>query len=269
MNDLMVRDRDAPMVDRELQSLAAALDDVTAERLGSIGVRPGWRCLEIGAGNGSVARLLADLVGPAGHVDATDIDVSRLASVMPPNTTVKRHDITVDRLLDIAYDLVHVRLVLTHLPARRAVLDRLWRSLRPGGWLLTEDYDRQLLAPPLMSPDDEAARLYHRVMILVAQVMTRAGADTGWGTRAYAAFREVGLTDVTAQTHSQSAGAGSPASELLNVIVAQLRTPLLDTGLVTHSELDRFARLLDNPRFAHATPLFVSTWGRRPAYDTT
>jgi tRNA A58 N-methylase Trm61 len=37
------------------------------------GVTAGWRCLEIGAGNGSLSQWLAERVGSAGHVDATDI----------------------------------------------------------------------------------------------------------------------------------------------------------------------------------------------------
>ena len=38
-------------------------------------VQPGWRCLEVGAGRGSMAVWLAEQVGPSGHVVATDIDV--------------------------------------------------------------------------------------------------------------------------------------------------------------------------------------------------
>jgi 2-polyprenyl-3-methyl-5-hydroxy-6-metoxy-1,4-benzoquinol methylase len=41
-------------------------------------VRPGWRCLEVGAGRGSMAAWLAEQVGPSGHVMATDIDVTYL-----------------------------------------------------------------------------------------------------------------------------------------------------------------------------------------------
>ena len=39
-----------------------------------LGLGPGWRCLEVGAGSGSVARWLAAKVGPEGSVLATDID---------------------------------------------------------------------------------------------------------------------------------------------------------------------------------------------------
>jgi len=41
-------------------------------------VQPGWRCLEVGAGRGSMAVWLAEQVGESGEVVATDIDVTYL-----------------------------------------------------------------------------------------------------------------------------------------------------------------------------------------------
>ena len=51
-----------------------------------------------------------------------------------------RHDITADAIPLARYDLIHARLVLSHLPQRREVLVRLTQALRPGGWLVIEDF---------------------------------------------------------------------------------------------------------------------------------
>lgn len=40
-----------------------------------------------------------------------------------------------------AFNLVHARLLLEHLPQRDEVLRALVRALRLGGWLLVEDFD--------------------------------------------------------------------------------------------------------------------------------
>jgi ubiquinone/menaquinone biosynthesis C-methylase UbiE len=38
-------------------------------------VQPGWRCLEVGGGYGSMAAWLAEKAGPTGHVVVTDADL--------------------------------------------------------------------------------------------------------------------------------------------------------------------------------------------------
>jgi ubiquinone/menaquinone biosynthesis C-methylase UbiE len=95
-------------------------------------VAEGWHCLEVGAGGGSIATWLCDRVGAAGHVVATDIDPRFLDAVGSPNLEVRRHDIASDPLPEAAFDLVHTRLVLVHLPEREAALRRIVRALKPG-----------------------------------------------------------------------------------------------------------------------------------------
>ena len=47
---------------------------------------------------------------------------------------VARHDVTADAIPAARYDLIHARLVLSHLPQRGDVMVRLVRALWPGGW---------------------------------------------------------------------------------------------------------------------------------------
>jgi tRNA A58 N-methylase Trm61 len=64
----------AEQTGRRFASLEACYDPVTIRQLQAIGVADGWWCLEVGAGSGSIARRLAELAGPDGHVVTTDID---------------------------------------------------------------------------------------------------------------------------------------------------------------------------------------------------
>ena len=50
-----------------LKLLEALCDPWTFRHLDGIGVRQGWRCLEVGAGAGSVVRWLSERVGPHGR----------------------------------------------------------------------------------------------------------------------------------------------------------------------------------------------------------
>src|SRR5215468_12462008 len=75
----------------------------------SLGFGPGWHCLEIGGGGGSVARWLSDQVGADGRVVATDIDTRFLDEIRAPNFETWNHDITVENLPTGEFDLVHTR----------------------------------------------------------------------------------------------------------------------------------------------------------------
>src|SRR6516165_12232191 len=76
-------------------------------------VQPGWRCLEVGAGRGSMAVWLAEQVGESGEVVATDIDVTYLKRLDVPNLEVRQHNIlddSLDALGRSSFDLVCSRL---------------------------------------------------------------------------------------------------------------------------------------------------------------
>ena len=122
-----------------------------------------WRsgCAPVGrAGRSAPAghacrRGSSDCVGPTGRVVATDIDVSWMPADAP--FEVRRHDVAADPPPDGGFDLVHVRLVLTHVPQRAEALRRMASALRPGGWLVVEDFDVSIQprACPDAATDDE------------------------------------------------------------------------------------------------------------------
>ncbi|OLZ65342.1 hypothetical protein AV521_32160 [Streptomyces sp. IMTB 2501] len=81
-------------------------------------------------------------MGPDGEVTVTDLEPRWAASrSRPAHVRLLRHDIVRDPLPGRDYDLVHARLVLLHLPERLSVLRRLVSALRPGGWLVLEEFD--------------------------------------------------------------------------------------------------------------------------------
>jgi tRNA A58 N-methylase Trm61 len=85
-----------------LALLERARDPGTIRRLEALGVTSGWRCLEMGAGRGSITRWLAERAGPTGSVVAADID-TRFLTDMPGNVSVQQLDIRSDELDAGAY----------------------------------------------------------------------------------------------------------------------------------------------------------------------
>ncbi|GAA1973691.1 class I SAM-dependent methyltransferase [Amycolatopsis minnesotensis] len=240
--------------------LAAAYDPVTTARLAATGVTRGWRCLEIGAGGGSVARWLAERVAPgAGGVVATD-----LAPQHGPGArglTAIRHDVVTDPLPRNAFDLVHARLVLRHLPAREAVLEKVLATLKPGGWLQVDEFDTTY-QPCLVAPDTEAERLFREFLSAKDAVMAAAGVDVAWGSRVGAAMRHAGFTEVDVWPQVETWGPGSPGARLLVHHTYRLREELLAAGM-TGDGLRRVRALLADPGFLVCSSVFYSVQGRR------
>lgn len=134
---------DSATEEGRLALLERRFDAGTIRRLGDLGIRSGWRCLEVGAGHGSIARWLSGKVGPAGSVVAADID-ARFLTGLPDNVDVRELDIR-DMELEQDFDLVHCRALLMHLPDPADTLARIVAALRPGGVLLAEEGDFGLL----------------------------------------------------------------------------------------------------------------------------
>src|SRR5262249_48285112 len=133
--DHYIASHSAEAFERErLGLLERVADPITLRRLHSLGVREGWRCLEIGAGHGSVARWLAKQVGPQGQVVATDLNPRFLRELAAPNITVRHHDILHDELEEAHYDLVHCRFLLMHLSQPQRAVERMAAAGRHGGW---------------------------------------------------------------------------------------------------------------------------------------
>jgi len=71
-------------------TLAALFDPATFYRITQLGIGPGWRCWEVGAGGGTVTAWLAEQVGGTGRVVATDVDAWLSASSRGVNVEAVR-----------------------------------------------------------------------------------------------------------------------------------------------------------------------------------
>ena len=244
-------------------ALEALFDGPTVGFLTRLGVSPGWSCWEVGAGSGSVARWLAGAVAPTGTVLATDLDLSQLRDQSIPGLTAKVHDVVRDETPQEAFDLVHARLVLVHLRERARVLDSLARALRPGGWILIEDFDHGFLyATTPVTAEETRVR---RVQRAFTQLLAQRGADTEYARRLPDLLRELGLRDVAGEGRMVFGVGASPAATVYKSGFKQVGDQMVDAGLCTREELETVLELLDDPDSGFAMPLLISAWGRRPA----
>lgn len=248
---------------QRFRSLEACYDPVTERGLADTGVRRGWTCLEVGAGTGSIAAWLGSQVGKDGSVVVTDIDTG-LVDVAAENIEVRRHDIARDPLPERTFDLVHARLVLLHVPERRRALHNIWRALKPGGWLVLNEFDCRWL-PVLRAPDDASVEVFDRVTGAVHALIAQAGADPAWGTRAYRAVVDTGFADVRVQGFCEAWQGGSIGAHLHRANVQQTGSQLIERDLVSGADIATFLDLIERPDVTMSSYLMLTTRGRRPA----
>src|SRR4051794_31503191 len=199
---------------RRLRALEAVLDPGTTRHLERLGVGPGARCLEVGAGGGSIATWLCDRVGPGGTVLATDLDTTVLSDLSRPNLEVRVHDVLKDDLAAGAFDLIHLRLLLAWLGEPETALRRPGAALKPGGWLLAEEMDFVSLAvDPGVGAHIES--LFARVVAAHHAVLTaRHGFDVHYGRRVAGALAGAGLEEVGCEGRAGMWRGGEPGASV-------------------------------------------------------
>lgn len=248
----------------QLNRLQTLFDATTQECLESVGVAAGKRCLDIGAGGGSIAHWLAARAGATGSVVAVDIEIDRLEA--GPGVTVLRHDINDGVPCGGPFDLIHARLVLMHLVRRAEILESLVDALAPGGWLvlgdLTDRLPRVLSAP---TPDD--AELFDRVIDTGMNVLApRVNMSVQWAGETGDRMRAAGLTDVGRRTIRPVADGGTAGGLLFGNYMRQVEPMLLEVGL-TAAELRRFHELTLDPRVRAGFYELAYTLGQKPGEE--
>jgi len=242
-------------------ALSDLFDPTTFRHLDEVGVAPGWRVWEVGAGGPSVPSWLAVRAGPGGSVLATDIDTSWL-SEGDADYDALRHDVGTEPAPTGPFDLVHARLVLVHVPDRDRAIASMVGALRPGGWLLVEDADpglQELACPDEWGPDQALAnRLKRDFRTLLAQ----RGADLAFGRTLPRRLRSAGLTDVESDAYFPIGGPS--CDELERATVEQIRGLLVGGGLAEDADIDRHLANVVSGRLDLSTSPLVSAWGRRP-----
>jgi SAM-dependent methyltransferase len=241
--------------------LEQVFDDATQQFLGARPLPAGARCLEVGAGAGSIARWLCERVGPTGRVVATDLDTDFLETLTEENLEVRRHDIVSDHLETAAFDLIHSRLVLEHLPGRDDVLRRLVEALRPGGWLVLEDFDWGSLA---VAPGGAAADLLERAHVGVRRLFTVAGYDCDHGRRLPGGLAAAGLVDVGAEGRVYVGVPRSPVRDWWRLNLAKFGSGFVDAGILSPAEVDELLQHLEDEELCFQLPTLVTAWGQRP-----
>jgi ubiquinone/menaquinone biosynthesis C-methylase UbiE len=151
---------------------------LTRQFLAGAGIGAGMKVLDLGSGAGDVALLLADLVGPQGHVVGIDanaeiVERARARVQATGWRTVTFHHGDVQQLdVGDGFDAVVGRWVLMYMPDPVNLLRQAMSCLRPGGIVAFQESD---LKSGRTYP---AAPLYEQVQRWMTPQSTPPGAPT-------------------------------------------------------------------------------------------
>jgi SAM-dependent methyltransferase len=245
-----------------LAGIESLWDLGTRELLARHGAGEGAHALEVGAGGGSLVAWLADQVGPSGRVLATDLDTRFVEPLASDVVEVRQADVVAGELPEGEFDVVHTRLLLEHLPGRDAALDRLVRALRPGGWLVVEDYDWTGFG------FDPAAALETRAATAILTFMANAGFDQTYGRRLTSSLAERGLTDVRGAGRSHVIDSADPGFAFFALSYDQLAPGVVQAGLLSEGDAAAMRASLAAGAHRIITPTLVASVGRRPSAES-
>jgi SAM-dependent methyltransferase len=247
--------------------IEALYDGITTRYLDALGVKAGWRCSDVGAGRGSIARWLAERVGPLGQVVAADLNprLLRRAS-LPTNVEIREHNILTQDLEAAQYDLVHCRALLMHLPQPAVALERMAAAVRPGGWLCLGEPDFTPFGA--VDPQAPGAVAFTQTFHACFDALRAAGClDSTFGRRLLTLVEGLGFTHIRAAGEVLLGKGGShPLGRFWRL---SLRVPgvegLVERGVVTREAFDQMCAFLDDPACGLVGSILFSVWGQRPS----
>jgi SAM-dependent methyltransferase len=183
---------DSPTEANRLRAQARLWDPTAHALFVRLGIRRGWRVLEVGPGQGSLHLELRRRVGgPVDAVERSPAFAARLKLLCARDGygqgQLWESDLKDASLPTKSYDLVFARWVFLFLPEPGVHLRKLVRALKPGGLLAIEDYHRETFAliprPPEWADFLAADRAF----------FASQGGDASVGGRLPELYRKAGL----------------------------------------------------------------------------
>ncbi|HEY7186788.1 MAG TPA: class I SAM-dependent methyltransferase [Vicinamibacterales bacterium] len=174
-----------------------------------LGVRRGWRVLEIGPGQGSLhVELRRRVRGPVDAVEPSAVFRRRLRQLAVRDGfgagTIWETTLAETKLPRAAYDLIFARWVFLFLPEPEQHVRQLVSALKPGGVLAIEDYRRETMSM-IPCPPEWAA-----FMAADAAFFATQGGDASIAGRLPRMFERAGLEVIDITPTIKTGHPGSP-----------------------------------------------------------
>jgi len=247
-----------------LNLLSGVLNPYTRQLLRTRGLSSGQSFLDMGCGGGNVAIMVADIVGNTGHVVGVDFDerIMQLAAKDAAAQDIHNISFKTSSAYDIAwhneFDFAYARFLLSHLKAPAKVLDKMIKSVKPGGKVILEDVQ---FSGHFCYPTCDAFDQYINYYATVAH---NNGQDPEIGITLFSMLREAGLQDVGFDI-IQPTFNSDPGKWMAWITLDRTKQAVAEQGIATIESLE--ATLADLERFTNdehtliSMPRIFRAWG--------
>jgi len=259
----------------EQQRLSQLNDLLNTASLRELELVAGERVLDVGCGLAQLTRGMARVVQPAGCVVGVERDATQIAEARRQARTDGEQGLVELREGDAvdlpladeewgSFDVVHARFILEHVPDPLAIVRSMVRAARPGGRVVLEDDDHELLR---LWPESQG---FYQVWQAYIRAFESLGTDPYVGRHLVSLLHEAGARPMRNTFNFFGGCAGSPSFEALirNFvgIIESAKQKMVSSGNIGASTIDEgLAAFEEWSRRPDAAMWYPTCWaaGRR------
>lgn len=238
-------------------------DDATKQIISSLQLPSNSKCLELGAGTGSIAAYLSVLF-PKGQVHAVDLNqqnVDEINSRYIHQTNLETYLADVHSLIlkKEKYDLIHARFLFEHIVDWQDVVIQLCKNnLNPGGVVFFED----AVYPETMGYI--GSEIYNHVMTIYSKSVSEDKEKWSCALQTAKLLNQCGLIDIHSIGNMQIFSGKTITSEYFKNCFIENAKKLKNLG-VSEDELESVIQELDKENKCFSGPFVFHSYGRQKA----
>lgn len=237
----------------EQRRLSRLNERLNAASLRATGIAAGDRILDLGCGLGQLTRAMAAAAGEGGWALGIDFSSAQVAEAKrlareaneESRIELRQGDAAAPPLREEewgAFDVAHARFLLEHVSDPLAVVRSMVRAVRPGGRIVLEDEDHDILR---LWPEPPGAEVMWRAYI---QTYVRLGNDPSVGKKLVSLLNDAGASPTRNDWIFFGGCAGSPSfaglvANMIGIMVGA-RGAILATGMLHARDFDETIRSL-------------------------